>query len=102
MSHFPCCHDSMHKGIFSTQGSSTGNTGQHSALTEEGVKTLDAMGIDLLSVNFSVQVPQSEVVDLQNNDKAISHLWLSMGCIVLFSVYICCNLLTFLYQCIWQ
>lgn len=57
---------------------------------------LDAMGIGLLLDHFSVQVPQSEAVDFQNNDKAISHLWLSMGCIVLFSMYIFCNLLIFI------
>lgn len=86
----------LHKSIFFfTQCSSTGNTGQHSALTEEGAKTLDVLGINLSSDDFSVQVPQLEVTDLQNDQKAILSLWLLVVCIVLISMYICCNVLNF-------
>lgn len=87
-----CC---LAQGHFFTQCSSAGNTGQHSALTEEGAKTLDVMGINISSDDFSVQVPQWEVRDLQNDQKAISSLWLLVVCIVPISMYICCNVLNF-------
>lgn len=53
------------------------------------------LGINLSSDDFSVQVPQREVPDLQNDQKAILCLWLLVVCIVLISMYICCNVLNF-------